>query len=258
MKHTRSADGTRLAYRRVGHGPSLLVIGGALADHGVYEDLADALATECDVVLWDRRGRGDSTDTPPYDVQREVDDVAAIIAALDASVSVYGHSSGAALALRAAARGLPISRLVLGDPPYSARGEHEERARAEHVTQNAEIRACLAHGDAAGAVRLFLGGFGLSKEELDAMLNSPVSEHMCRLAATLPYDYALLGDGLVPTALAAKVHVPTLVLTGGEEQLATTQIVQAMPHARLDVVSAPLHALEASHYAPRIAQFLRE
>src|SRR5918996_3561530 len=115
----RSEDGTSIAYERIGTGPPLVIVDAALGFRGFgpMGELAGLLAGDFMVVTYDRRGRGESTDTPPYAVEREVEDLAALIAAAGGSAFVYGFSSGAVLGLHAAARGLPITKLALLEPP---------------------------------------------------------------------------------------------------------------------------------------------
>lgn len=253
-----SRDGSRIAFWRFGSGPALLVIGGALSDHAGYVPLAEALSLTCTTIIWDRRERGHSRPpASPYAPEREVEDVAALLTMCDEPVTVYGHSSGAALALRAAAAGLPFARLVLGDPPYSPHTPEAETLRAEHAQQADTLRALLADDDRAGAVRFFLSGFGLSSEELDGLMASPAGEGMSALATTLPHDYALLGDGLVPLGMAELVQVPTLVLAAEGDDLAARQLCAALPDARLTGMVAPLLALAVEDYAPEILQFMR-
>ena len=110
METVRSRDGTTIAFDRSGRGPSLIIVNGALSDRGAVPDLASRLADELTVIAYDRRGRGDSTDTPPYAVEREIDDLAALVDAAGGSAFVFGHSSGAVLALGAAAAGVPIAQ----------------------------------------------------------------------------------------------------------------------------------------------------
>ena len=134
-----SADGTSIAFDRLGDGPPVVVVGGLFCDrqrtHDLAELLAKQLAGRCSVVNYDRRGRGDSTDTAPYAVEREIEDLGALIAATGGEAAVYGHSSGAGLALRAAARGLPITRPRAARAALRARrrGQHPRRPRAGHA-----------------------------------------------------------------------------------------------------------------------------
>ena len=114
-----SKDGTRIVFDRIGVGPPLILVGGALNDRGSGAPYAEPLASSFTVYTYDRRGRGDSGDTAPYAVAREIDDIAALIAQAGGSAAVFGHSSGATLALKAAGSGLPITHLVLYEPPFN-------------------------------------------------------------------------------------------------------------------------------------------
>ena len=118
MSEVRSKDGTPIAFDRSGAGPPLIVVLGSLNDRSSAAPLAEALATDFTVYAYDRRGRGDSGDTPPYAVDREIEDIDALISEASGSAVVYGHSSGAVLALEAAARGLAIPKLALYEPPF--------------------------------------------------------------------------------------------------------------------------------------------
>src|SRR5688500_9741737 len=135
MRKVTSKDGTEIAFERSGAGPALLLVGGALADHTFYTPLRSELTRHFTVYTFDRRGRGQSDDTPPYAVEREVEDLAALIAYAKEPVFIYGHSAGSALALRAAASGLNIAKLALADPPFTPRSANEEAAKAEHSEQ---------------------------------------------------------------------------------------------------------------------------
>lgn len=255
MQTTTSRDGTRIAFSTIGTGPALLILGGSLADAQHYAPLAEALASRFTVYTLDRRGRGLSDDTQPYAPDREVEDVAAVMALASGPMYLYGHSAGAALALRAAAAGLAITKLVLADPPYSPRGENDAAAIYEHAEQAAHIRRLHDNGDFKESVRFFLSGFGMSEDELEAMLQSPAGVNMIRLAGTLPYDYAVLGDGLVPTALAATVSTPTLVLAPREMPETALQLADAMPNAQFTPLDAPIHALSPEDLAPLLTRF---
>src|SRR3712207_475383 len=132
-----SSDGTTIAFERLGDGPAVIVVGGQLADRALTRPTAEELAKHFTVINYDRRGRGDSGDTAPYAVEREIEDLEALIAEAGGTASVYGLSSGAALALHAAAAGLPIARLVLHEPPYTPEGDEDRqqasRKEAEHI-----------------------------------------------------------------------------------------------------------------------------
>ena len=160
-----------------------------------------------------RRGRGESGDTEPYAVEREVEDVAALIAEVGGSAAVYGHSSGAGLAAHAAAAGLPITRLVLHEPPYGPDDEQSTRAAR---TLADEVGAALADDRPGEAVSLFLADSGMPAEAVDAISTDP---RMRALASTMPHDFAVMGDdtrgGTIPEDMIATITVPTLVLSGG-------------------------------------------
>jgi alpha-beta hydrolase superfamily lysophospholipase len=146
MGKVTSSDGTTIAFDRLGEGPPVIVVGGQLCDRALTRPTADELARHFTVFNYDRRGRGDSGDTAPYAVEREVEDLGALIAEAGGTASVYAHSSGAGLTLHAAAAGLPIVKLVLHEPPYNPDGD-EDRQRA--TRKEAEhIRTLLAEIDA--------------------------------------------------------------------------------------------------------------
>jgi pimeloyl-ACP methyl ester carboxylesterase len=255
--HVRSSDGTKISYERVGGGPALLILGGSLADHHFYVPLAHELARDFTVYNVDRRGRGDSGDTPPYDVDREVDDVVAVVAEAGGRAHVYGHSAGSALALRAAAAGVGIDRLVLADPPFTPPGGDEVAARAEHAEQTQHIEQLNAAGDYRASVKFFLSGYGLPDDALDEMLSSPAGDSMIAAARVLPYDYAMLGDGIVPTDLAANVAVPTLVLAAKDQPSTARALAEALSHGESLIAPASMHQLAPSEIAALITPFLR-
>ena len=263
-----SPDGTRIAISTAGSGPSLVIVGGALADGSAYASLATELAPHFTVYTFDRRARGGSEASGTWSVEREVEDVASVVRACESPVCVYGHSAGAALALRAAAAGVPMAQLVLADPPWSPRDVDDAAERTEHAEQAAELERLVAAGDLAGAVRTFLGGFGLSEAEVNELLATPAGSRLRALARTLPYDYAVLGDGLVPVAMAAGVSLPTLVLAAASEGVtedadthavtpdAAQQLAQALPNARLVRLDAPVHALAPTDVASTLVTHL--
>src|ERR671933_2647108 len=138
MRKVRSKDGTTIAFDQPGDGPSIILVGGAMSTRSASVPLAALLAPHFTVFAYDRRGRGDSGDRGPYAVEREVDDLDALLTAAGGSAFVFGHSSGAALALEAAARGLTITKLALYEPPFMV-GDGGPRPPADHATQLAEL-----------------------------------------------------------------------------------------------------------------------
>jgi pimeloyl-ACP methyl ester carboxylesterase len=258
MQTVTSSDGTEIAFERSGSGPALIIVGGALADHSFYAPLADELRRHFTVYTYDRRGRGQSGDTSPYAVEREVDDLAALIDHAGAPVAVYGHSAGAALALRAAAGDLPIAKLVLADPPFTPHGEDDEAATAEFAEEAARIQELHDNGDHRGSVKLFLGGMGVPEDDVEEMLDSPAGAGMLDTGRALPYDYAVLGDGLVPTALAAKVTAPTLILAPAGMPETAQALADAIPGARFEALSGSTYETPPGELAERVAGFLKD
>lgn len=252
-----SADGTRIAFDRLGDGPPVIVVGGILCDRGTTRALAERLAERFSVVNFDRRGRGESSDRVPYAVRREVEDIGALIAAVGGTASVYGHSSGAGLALNAAAGGLPITRLVLHEPPYGG-DDDESRRDARELAEG--VGAALAEDRRTEALALFMGASGLPPEMVEGESNDP---RMQALAPTMAYDLEVMGDlqhgGTIPRDLVRSVSMPTLVLAGGASpeffRDAATRIVDLLPNGTLTILEGQDHGAPADVVAPVVAEF---
>jgi pimeloyl-ACP methyl ester carboxylesterase len=255
MNKVRSKDGTTIAFERSGKGPVLIIVGGSLADHQFYGPLADELAKHFTVYNFDRRGRGQSGDAGAYAVEREIEDVAALIDHANEPVGIYGHSAGSALALRAAAAGLNITKLALADPPFTPHGEKDEASKAQYAEEAARIQELNDKGDYKRSAKLFLSDFGLSDADLEVMFQSPGGKSMIDSARALPYDYAMLGDGLVPTDIAAKVKIPTLVMAAEGMPETAQALVSAMPDARFQAMETPAHETPAADLAGKLRVF---
>ena len=256
MQKVISTDGTEIAFERSGRGPALIIVGGSLADHQFYLPLAKELSRHFTVYNYDRRGRGQRGDTGAYAVEREVEDLATLVDHAGAPVFVYGHSAGSALALRAAAAGPGIARLVLADPPFTPHSENDEVAKAEFAEEAARLRELHDRGDHRASVKLFLGGMGLPAEDVEGMLDSPAGASVADSARALPYDYAVLGDGLVPTNLAAKVTVPTVILAATAMPETAQALADAMPNARFEAMKGSAHETPPAEIAERVTRFL--
>ena len=194
MSAARSADGTPIAYDRTGGGSPLVLVGGAFSYRRWkgFLQLADLLSDRFAVVNYDRRGRGDSGDAPGYAVEREIEDLAAVIEAAGGSAAVFGMSSGGVLALRAAAAGVPIDRLVVYQPPFTV-------DRDGHVPPpdlGDRLQQLVAAGRRGDAARLFMReGMGAPGVFVNLMrLARPLWRNLEAVAHTLPYDYAVMGD----------------------------------------------------------------
>jgi pimeloyl-ACP methyl ester carboxylesterase len=257
METTKSADGTVIAYDRAGDGPPLVIVLGAFCDRNSFVPPA-SLTGRFTVCAYDRRGRGDSGDTPPYSPGREVADLAAVIEAVSGSgpsAFVFGHSSGAALALRAAAHGVPMTAVVAYEAPFVIPGT---RKLAEDPT--GRITALVAAGRRADAVRFWMTDVVQAPAEmLPKMENSPMWAGLQALAHTLPYDLALTGDQGVPVDDLAKITVPVLVLGGANSpdwfHRAVEATTDAIGGARLVMLDGQDHGAPPEVLAPVLTGF---
>ncbi|MBG0831462.1 alpha/beta hydrolase [Planomonospora sp. ID67723] len=209
MGQVTSKDGTTIAYERQGSGPALILVGGGLDDGSENVPLAAGFATSFSVVNYARRGRGDSGDTPPYAVEREIEDLDALIAAAGGSAHVFAVSSGGGLALRAAAAGLAIDRLAVYEVPYAISEEMRQRS-AQFV---AGLGPAAASERPGALLELFMSSFGSSAEDIEQAKNSSFWGDLVAIEHTIAYDAACMGD-YRPPAFLARITQPTLVLTG--------------------------------------------
>lgn len=257
MHKVTTKDGTPIAFDRTGKGPALILVDGALCSRnfGPMGPLAALLAPHFTVFTYDRRGRGDSGDTLPYAVEREVEDIAALIAEAGGSAFVYGISSGAALALQAAARGLAITRLALYEPPFMIDDSH--RAPEDYLPRLTEWVAAGRRGD---AVALFMtDAVGLPAEAVAPMRQAPMWPALEAVAPTLVYDATVMGDYAVPTERTAAITIPTLVMDGGASPAWARDAVQALadalPNAQHRTLAGQTHEVAADALAPVLEEF---
>lgn len=245
----RSADGTRIAFERRGAGPAVILIGGAFSDRSAGAPLATALAPYFTAVPYDRRGRGDSGDAAAYAVEREVEDLVAVIGAVGGHAAVFGHSSGACLALEAAARGVAIDRLALYEPPYIPDGIRSRPA----ADLAARVRALLREGRRDDAVALFqVEAIGLPPAMVEGFRSTPMWPGLTRVAHTLPYDLDVTGPGnILPVERLATVRVPTLVMVGRATfdwmPVAAREVAAAIPGARVAEFDGLDHGAPGTH-----------
>ncbi|MFF1573539.1 alpha/beta fold hydrolase [Leifsonia sp. NPDC058292] len=260
MATVRSADGTEIDYEVQGDGPVLILVDGAMCyrDAGPMRPIAEQVRDEFSVVLYDRRGRGSSGDTLPFDVDREIDDIDALIGATadDGPAMIFGISSGGALALRATERLGPdrVTRVALYEPPFMP-----EPAVAAAAAYTEELSAALDRGHAGEAAALFFRRVGMPAEAVEGMRHSPGWPAIEAIAPTLAYDDAAMGDSRVPTAVAARVGVPVLTLAGGSSpdflRYGATGVADAAPNGRFDIVGGQTHDIQASAVAPHLKGF---
>jgi pimeloyl-ACP methyl ester carboxylesterase len=255
--YVTSMDGTRIAFDRFGQGPPVVVVSGMFCDRKTTQELADQLGRRFTVINYDRRGRCDSGDTAPYAVEREVEDLGALIAEGGGAASVYGHSSGAGLALNAAARGLPITRLVLHEPPYGP-DDAESKRGARELAES--VRAAIAEDRRADAIKLFLTASGMPPEMAEGASGDP---KMLALAPTMPYDFEVMGDisrgGTIPEDLVRSIDIPTLVIAGGASpdffRDTAGRIADLLPNGKHVVLEGQDHGAPADVVAPVVAEF---
>ena len=260
LKTVSSSDGTRIAYDQQGAGPALILVDGALTVHssGSGSELAKLLAPHFTVYGFDRRGRGGSGDTLPYAVDREIDDIEALIDHAGGPAFLYGHSSGGPLAMRAAIRlGRKVSKIAMYEPPYNNDPEAQE-SWSRYLRQLGEA---LAEGRRGDAVALFMRFVGMPAEQVAGMRRAPFWPGMEAVAPTLAYDHAaVLGEPWsVPAALAAQVAVPTLVMAGDTSLPfmpdAARVLSQAIPQGRLRTLEGQTHEVSPGVLAPVLVEF---
>ena len=265
MNTVTSSDGTTIAYDQLGSGPPLLLVDGAFCSRsfGPMPGLAKLLKDRFTVVCYDRRGRGDSGDTQPYAVAREIDDIKALVNAMGGEAFIYGTSSGAVLAARAVAAGVRAKKLAMYEPPLALDGTHYPKP-ADYMEQTT---AHLREGRRADAIKLFMKVVGVPGFAVFIMQLLPMFKGLKTVAHTLPYDFAVLGDtqrgGPLPDELKRALNavtVPTLVAAGGKSAdwfKHTARVVSdAMGGEKCTaIVPGQNHNASAKAIAPLLIQF---
>ena len=260
MDMVSSADATKIAYGRQGEGPALILVNGAMQarSSGSKPELAGLLAAHFTVYCYDRRGRGDSGDTQPYAVGREIEDLAALIDAAGGTACLYGHSSGASLAMESAvALGAQVSKLAMYEPPYND-DPAARRAWGQYISQLTEALAADHRGD---AIALFMAYTGMPADQIEGMRKAPFWPGMEAVAPTLGYDHtAILGtDASVPAQRAAQVGVPTLVMYGDASfpfmSGTARTLARAIPHAELRTMPGQSHNVSPEILSPVLVEF---
>ncbi|MFJ5833258.1 alpha/beta fold hydrolase [Streptomyces sp. NPDC093089] len=261
-----SRDGTPIAYERYGDGPPLVLVSGALGTAAGERALGGLLAGRFSVVAYDRRGRGASGDTRPYAVEREIEDLAAVVGEAGAGAALHGTGTGGALALAAVAAGVPAGPVSLYEPPYAA----EERERWRRVA------ALLDRGRRAAALDLFLAHSAGSPGPPPGV--TELRPGIAEAARMLAYDVVVVGDGVglgvgvgdgdgdsdgrVPERWLARVHARVLVVDGGASPVGTRQaaraLAAALPRARHRTLTGQTHEVAPHVLAPVVEEFLTE
>lgn len=264
MATTRSADGTTIAYDAYGDGPAVVIVGGAFNERRTWTELAQALAaTGFTGVTYDRRGRGDSGDTPPYALDREVEDLTAVIDAVrGAADAVFAHgvSSGGALLLGATAGGVPVRAISVFEPPYRVEGAPPPPER--YV---ATLTGYVEAGDRTGLVEYFQTQVvGLPPQMVASFKGTPMWAGLEAIAPTLVYDAHALGgdDHSLPAELLAKLDLPVLAVASTGTAVpwmpaAAEAVAAAVPHGTFVRLEGGFHEVPVPVLAPALAAFYR-
>lgn len=261
MEAVTSKDDTTIAFDRLGEGPPIVLVGGALGDRSAAADLTAHLASSFTTIAYDRRGRGDSGDTAPYAVGREVEDIEALIVAAGGRAFVFGHSSGAVLALEAT-RTLPgqVTKLALYEPPFIV-DDSRAPLPADYVTRLDALISADRRGD---AVEYFMTtGPGVPAEVVAGMRQEPFWPSLELVAHTLAYDGTIMGDTMggspEPLRRWSSVGVTTLLMDGGAspdwQRNAVQALADILPDARQRTLEGQDHGPDSEVLAPALEGF---
>jgi pimeloyl-ACP methyl ester carboxylesterase len=254
-----SADGTRIAFEKLGSGPPLILVVGALCDRRTGLPLANLLRSDFTIYTFDRRGRGDSSDTLPYRVEREIEDLKALVhVAGGAGVSIYGHSSGAILALLAAAAGLQMARLATYEPPYAV----DQAADDNNNRMTARIEQLLGEGKPEEALIFFMSTTGMPQFMIERQRQEPHWPSLVATAPTLVYELQLkaaFGSAYVPESELAKIEAPVLAMAGGASpdwlRTASETVAKSVKSGRYSELPGQNHMVAPEVIAPRLSAF---
>jgi pimeloyl-ACP methyl ester carboxylesterase len=258
MQTVTSRDGTPIAYVRAGDGTPLIIVTGVFNDHTTLAELADLLATDHTIVRYDRRGRGASGDTQPYDIAREIDDLAALLDVVGGSAALFGFSSGAVLGLRAVADGVPITHLVMYEAPFDDDPEHRPADRPQRLAD------LIAQGEPGAAVALFQREhIGLPPEMVEHARQSPMWPALEAFARSMVYDATITTTLARPTPDMLAVTTPTLLLNGVETwpglREANIRLAKSLPAARhQELAGGAMHTPPAALTAEAVRAFLHK
>jgi pimeloyl-ACP methyl ester carboxylesterase len=256
MRTTLSADGTKIAFDQTGQGPPVILVVGAFNDRSAGAPLAKALESNLTVLNYDRRGRGASGDTQPYAVEREVEDLDALIREAGGAARVFGYSSGAHLALAAAAHGLNITKLALYDAPFIV-GDDVPRPPKDIAAQLAELISSNRRGDAVELYQTRL--VGIPEQVVVQLRDAPFRPALEAIAHTLVYDALVVGDLTLPAAQLRSIKAPTLVIYGTESPAlmasAAKGLGEALPDGHVRALDGQTHDIVPTVLAPVLLDF---
>jgi pimeloyl-ACP methyl ester carboxylesterase len=263
VRQVLSKDGTAIAFDRIGQGSSVILVDGALCYRGMGQSgqLAKLMAQHLTVFTYDRRGRGVSGDTAPYAVEREIEDIAALLSEAGGAAFVWGMSSGAVLALEAANRLSGIKKLALYEAPFIV-----DDSRGTTEDDWIRIGEAIVADRRSDAVKLFLKSVGVPRFFRALMRLMPIWSKLKAIAHTLPYDGAIVKGSQrgkpLPTSRWASVTVPTLVMDGGNSpswmRHANRALASVLPNARYRTLEGQTHMLKPKAHAPMLVEFFKE
>jgi pimeloyl-ACP methyl ester carboxylesterase len=254
VSEVKSNDGTAIAVERSGAGPAVVIVGCVVGDRSQQAPVAQLLASQFTVCNYDRRGHGDSGFTAPYGVDREVEDLATVIAHAGGSARVYATSGCSVIALQAAAAGVPITKLALWEPPFVV----DDSRPAIPADYRQQLETLLAQDRRGDMVALFkTEAVGMPAPLVEQMRQAPFWGGQEAVAHTLVYDATLMGDFAVPAA-AASADVPTVVLDGGTTPWLTKAadtLAAVLPDARRQTLGGQQHNVDPNAIAPALAEY---
>lgn len=254
MSAVLSSDGTKIAYSCLGSGSTVVLVDGALCfrSFGPSAALAQTLSSSFRVVTYDRRGRGESTFTGAPSVQAEVDDLNNLVAEVGARF-VYGHSSGAALALLAADQTTTITKLAVYEPPYEI--DPDDKWTTDYLLRLREALLLDRRGD---AITLAFSGMGMTHTMIEEMRATTAWPTLVELAPSLEFDALIMGDNRVPQDLASRVAAETLVMTGSNSyefmQAPARLLASTIPGGRYQLIEDETHQISPG----RLCQILED
>jgi pimeloyl-ACP methyl ester carboxylesterase len=262
MRTVTSKDGTTIAFDQSGTGPALILVGGTFEQRAMDSETSrlaalPLLAEHFTVFHYDRRGRGDSTDTQPYALEREIEDIEVLIDEAGGKAFVFGISSGAALALEAAIKlGNKIKKLAMYEPPYFS----DETVRQAWIDYRKQLKGVLAEGRRGDAVALWMMVTGMPADRVPEVRQHPMWPMWEAVAPTLAYDAAVMGEDFsVPIERAARIAVPALIMDGSESypfmHIAATALANAIPNAQHRTLEGQTHEVAADAIAPVLVEF---
>ena len=263
MAQVISKDGTKIVYDKVGQGPAVVFVEGATATRSSFVELANLLAPNLTVYYYDRRGRGDSADTLPYSVEKEIEDIEVLIDEAGGTAYLYGISSGGALALEAASKlGNKVKKLAIYEVPY----DESEAGQAKWKEYKRKLDESLTAGKNDDAVTAFMKVVDIPDEMLAGMKRSPFWPELEKVAPTLAYDAACLGeDRKIPAETAKHITVPTLVMDGGGSletypnmRASAKKLAALIPNVKRQTLEGQTHNVDSKVLAPVLEKFLKK